>query len=157
MLRLIGTVMVVMFFSPSCNPDREGFAKYKAVEAYEIRPGILMMPTYSADGQVCEIGLEVRHYSPELIRLDSDLSGADKIEQILEEVVPDSERGPKAKDPTGTLITRSGSSDVTTKVDFERIWMQIYGHVIPQPGKKDVLTENVAVVIHWKGRECQKP
>jgi hypothetical protein len=29
-------------------------AKYKAVEAYEVRPGILVFPTYSEDGEVCE-------------------------------------------------------------------------------------------------------
>ncbi len=119
MSRLIGAVMAVILFSPSINSALEGFAKYKAVEAYEIRPGILMMPSYSADGQVCEIDLEVRHYSSELVRLDSDLSRTE-IDQILDEVVPDSERGPKAKDPLGTLITRSGGG-LTTDIDFEHV------------------------------------
>jgi hypothetical protein len=32
------------------------FSNYKAVEAYEIRPGILMMPRYAKDGSVCEVG-----------------------------------------------------------------------------------------------------
>ncbi|MFZ0819430.1 MAG: hypothetical protein WAM91_05130 [Candidatus Acidiferrales bacterium] len=156
MLRLIAMVVAVILFSPPFNSARGDFAKYNAIEAYEIRPGILMMPTYSADGQVCEIGFEVRHYSPELIRLDSDLSQSEKFDQILEEVVPDSERGPKAKDPLGTLITRSGSSSITTNVDYERVSVQIYGHIMSQPRKKEILTENVAAVIHWKGRECQK-
>jgi hypothetical protein len=155
MLKLIVAVLAVMVFSPSINSSREGFAKYKAAEAYEVRPGILMMPRYSADGRVCEIGLEVRHYSPELVRLDSDLSQT-QIDQVLEDVVPDGERGPKAKDPIGTLITRSGSA-LTTNIDYENISVQIYDRVISQPKKNEVHTENVAVVIHWKGRECQKP
>jgi hypothetical protein len=155
MPRLIGAVMAVMLFSLSFYSDHEDFAKYRAVEAYEVRPGILMMPRYSADGHACEIGLEVRHYSPELTRLDSDLSRAE-IDQILDEVVPDSERGPRANDPIGTLITRSGGG-VATNIDFQRVWVQIYGHVISQPQRKEVITENVAVIIHWKGRECQRP
>jgi hypothetical protein len=61
MSKLFGLVVVAMFLLPTVNPAHEKFAKYKAVEAYEIRPGILMMPRYSADGQVCEIGLEKLH------------------------------------------------------------------------------------------------
>jgi hypothetical protein len=155
MLRLICTVMAVMLFSPSFNATREDFAKYKTVEAYEVRPGFLMMPTYSADGHVCEIGLELRHYSPKLVRLDSDLSGSE-INQILEEVVPDSERGPKVEDPVGTLITRSGNS-IITNIDYEYVAEQVYSVVTSRPNKKPVVFENRAAVIRWKNRECQKP
>jgi hypothetical protein len=35
------------------------------------------MPRYSADGQVCEIGIEKRHFSPEEISLNSGLSGTE--------------------------------------------------------------------------------
>jgi hypothetical protein len=56
------------------NPRNERFAKYKHVEAYEIRSGVLMMPRYSADGEVCEVGIQKRNYSPEIVRLDSSLS-----------------------------------------------------------------------------------
>ncbi len=68
MSRLIGAVMAVVLFSPPFNSAHEDFTKYRAVKAFEVRPGILMMPSYSADGQVCEIGLEDLHYSPELVR-----------------------------------------------------------------------------------------
>jgi hypothetical protein len=155
MLRLISVVLTVALLSPSFDYTHEDFAKYKAVEAYEVRPGILMMPRYSADGHVCEIGLEPQHYLPELIRLDSDLSQSE-IDQLLERVVPETERGPKAMNPTGALITRSGSA-LTTNIDFERVSVQIYDRVISQPKKKEIITENVAVVIKWKGRECQRP
>jgi hypothetical protein len=155
MLRLIGAAMAVMLFSLSFNSTHEGFAKYRVVEAYEVRPGILMMPRYSAEGRVCEIGLEVRHYSPELVRLDSDLSRTE-IDQLLEEVVPDSERGPRVKDPIGTLITGRGSS-ITTNIDYEYVSLQIYSEVTSQPKKKPVVAENIAAVVRWKNRECQKP
>jgi len=84
MSKLIASVVVAMLLLITSNPGRERFAKYKAVEAYEIRPGILMMPKYSTDGQICEIGLEKLHYSPDMIRLDSSLSRKD-IDQIFDE------------------------------------------------------------------------
>jgi hypothetical protein len=155
MLRLIGAVVAVMLFSPSFSSAQRDFTKYKAVEAYEVRPGILMIPTYSADGQVCQIGLEVLHYSPDLIRLDSDLSRTE-VEQILEEIIPESERGPRVKDPMGTLIMGRGVSMITN-IDFEHVSLQIYSKVISQPKKKDTFVQDAAALIRWKDRECQKP
>jgi hypothetical protein len=155
MLRLIGAVMAVTLLSPSFNSTREGFAKYRSVEAYEVRPGILMMPRYSAEGHICEIGLEDLHYTPGLVRLDAELSRTE-IDQILDQVVPDSERGPKVKDPLGTLIMRRGSS-ITMNIDYEYVSEQIYSVVTSPPKKKQVVTETRAAVIRWKNRECQKP
>src|SRR5690242_8168500 len=40
------------------NSESPKFAKYKPVVSYEIRPEILIMPTYSTDGEVCQIGVE---------------------------------------------------------------------------------------------------
>jgi hypothetical protein len=119
----LGTAVVLLLQG---NAMHENFAKYKKIEAYEVRPGILLMPSYSADGQLCEIGLEKLHYSPELIRLDSGLSRME-IDQIFDELVPAEERGPKSKDPSGTLITQGGQS-LTTNVDFQNVSIQIYGN-----------------------------
>ena len=85
MSKLIASVVAGILLLPALNTGRERFAKYKPVEAYEIRQGILMMPRYSADGQVCEIGLEKLHYSPEMIRVDSSLS-REEIDQIFDEL-----------------------------------------------------------------------
>jgi hypothetical protein len=137
----------------SANPVRENFAKYKAIEAYEIRPGVLMMPRYSADGQVCEIGLEKLHYSPEIIRLDSSLSRKE-IDQIFDELVPAVERGPRSKDFAGTLITQGGHS-LTTKIDFERVSIQIYGDVSPAAGKDGVTVGEITATLKWKKRICR--
>jgi hypothetical protein len=54
----------VCFCRVGASAQSSRFSKYKTVEAYEIGPGILMMPNFSSDGQVCEIGLEILHYSP---------------------------------------------------------------------------------------------
>jgi outer membrane lipoprotein-sorting protein len=139
--------------SPSSNSAHDDFAKYRAVEAYEVRPGILLMPRYSADGHVCEIGLATRHYSPELIRLDSQVS-PDVVEQIFKELVPDDERG--LRTAFDGLIMGRGKS-ITTNIDYEYVSVQIYSEVTSQPKKKPVVSDTIAAVIRWKNRECQKP
>jgi hypothetical protein len=154
MSKLIGLIFAAMLLFPSANPDREKFAKYKAVEAYEIRPGVLMMPSYSSDGQVCEIGLEKLHYSPETIRLGFSLSRKE-IDQIFDELVPPDERGPQSKDFAGTLLTQPGGS-ITTYIGFQNVTIQIYGDVSPSAGKGATgVDEVVAATLIWKNRKCQ--
>jgi hypothetical protein len=153
MSKLISLAFTAMLLLLSGNPVHEKFAKYKAIEAYEIRPGILMMPRYSADGQVCEIGLEKLHYSPETIRLDSSLSRKE-IDQIFDELVPADERGPRSKDFAGALITQVGQS-LTTNIDFEKVSMLIYSDASPAPGKGGTTVDDVAATLKWKNRICR--
>jgi hypothetical protein len=154
MSKLIASVLAAMLFLSTSNLGREKFAKYKAVEAYEIRPGILMMPRYSADGQVCEIGLEKRHYSPEKIRLDSGLSRND-IDQIFEELVPSAERGPK---PTGILeegMTNISGRGMDSDDEYQNVSIHIFGNVSPDDGKDGATVEEVAATLTWKNRSCK--
>ena len=68
------------------------FNRLHAVETYEVRPGILMMPIYSNAGEVCQIILEKRHVSLNGIDLDAEMSG-EEIYKIFDEVAPKEERG----------------------------------------------------------------
>ncbi len=154
MLRLIAMVMAVVLFSPPFDSARERFAKYKAVEAYEIRPGILMMPTYSADGHVCEVGLEDLHYSPELIRASPQLSRA-VIDQIFRELVPEDERGPRTEGPAGGLISQFGHV-LTETTDFEHASLLLFSDVLSN-SKRATTIGTTTAVIRWKTPECQKP
>jgi hypothetical protein len=150
MSKLIGVVLPALLLAASMNPDRERFAKYKAVEAYEVRPGLLVLPTYSADGQVCAIGLEKLHYSAEMIRLDSNLSRSE-LDQIFEELVPDDERSPKlGRD----LITMSGRG-VTTTIDFKNVSPQITGKELSSSAQRGVVEDEIVAIIRWKLRQCQ--
>lgn len=154
MSKLIASVVVAMLLLITSNPGRERFAKYKAVEAYEIRPGILMMPKYSTDGQICEIGLEKLHYSPEMIRLDSSLSRKD-IDQIFDELVPSSERGPK---PTGLLdqgMTTFSGRGMVSNEEYQNVSIQIFGNFSPAEGKDGATGEEVTATLTWKNRKCQ--
>jgi hypothetical protein len=154
MSKLIGSVLAAMLLLPAANPDREKFAKYKAVEAYEIRPGILMMPRYSVEGKVCEIGLEKLHYSPEKIRLDSDLS-RQEISQIFDELVPSAERGPK---PTNLLekgMTTISGRGMVSDEEYQNISIRIFGNYSPADGKAEGTLDEVAATLTWKNRKCQ--
>jgi len=63
---LICVVVVLRLLAMAQN---ERLFKYRAVEAYEIRPGILMMPRYSDSHEVCEIVLQRDHYLNETAHL----------------------------------------------------------------------------------------
>ena len=154
MSKLIGLAFAAMLLLPSADdPVRERYAKYKAIEAYEIRPGILMIPRYSVDGKVCEIGLEKLHYSPKMIRLDSGLSRKE-IDQIFEELVPTNERGARSKDFGGSLITRAGQG-ITTSIDFENVSIQILGQEPSKPSHREIVEDDTVATVHWKGRRCE--
>jgi len=110
-----------------------------------------MMPSYSDDGQVCEIGLQKLHYSPEMIRLDSSLS-REEIDRILEEPVPADERGPRSKDFKRELITIVGP-EMTTDTEYENVSIQIHSHVLHASRKSEVV-DDIAATIKWKNRKC---
>ena len=135
------------------SQQHENFSKYKAVEAYEIRPGILMMPKYAADGQVCEIGLERRRYSPESISLDGDIPDKD-LDEIVDELAPPAERGPKVEGLLGWSEDIDGGG-MTTHRDYENVSVQIFSHVLDNARRNMKVETNVAVAIKWKNRKCE--
>jgi hypothetical protein len=146
-----GCVLLLLL---TASPQKTPMAKYKAVEAYEVRPGILMFPTYSNDGQVCEIGLERRHYSPEMIRLDSTLTRED-VDAIVDEVAPASDRGPKLDNLLNhfMLVVTPGR---TTFELYENVTVEIEGGAIVSSKKKLTFEEDVAAVIKWTHRKCKE-
>jgi hypothetical protein len=150
MAKLLGAICVLLLLlTPS--PQKNTMAKYKAVDAYEVRPGILMFPRYSEDGRVCEIGLERRHYSPEKITLYSTLS-REEIDAIVDELAPASERGPKSQNPLDDLMLVVGHG-MTTFEKYENVTVEIESAVIANSKKKNTV-DNVAAIIQWKHRKC---
>jgi len=149
MSKVIWLVSLIMFILIGVSPLSSKYSKYRSVEAYEVRPGILMMPRYASDGQVCEIGLEKRRYSPDAIYLDSHLSRQD-IDQIVNELIPMSERGHKSEELGGMDLIVEGGHAITTYVEYEHISIQIVARDRPNSDEGDF-----AATILWKDRKCQ--
>ena len=147
------TAMLLLLAANPQNDKHDKFSKYKTVEAYEIRPGILAMPSYAEDGQVCEIGLEKRQYSPEIIRLNPSLS-REEINQIADELAPANERGPKSKDFARDLMAVSGGG-MTTISTYENVTIQIHSAVSPTSKKHGIIADDIAATIKWTNRKCR--
>lgn len=130
------------------------FKRYKTVEAFEIRAGVLMMPRYALDGQVCEIGLQKRIYSPEVVRLDPELERK-QIDELVDELVPAEERGPWSHGLLGMspiLVSGTGMNQLD---DYENVSIDVCSKVLSSSKKKMTIEGNLAVVIRWKHRKCQ--
>ena len=154
---LVGFMSSGVSTSATRSQTEGQFKRYKAVEAYEIRPGVLMMPRYDSTGQVCEIGLEKLHYSPEVVRHgsgwirretrhDSDWSRKE-IDEIVAELAP--ERGAR----TDHEETALDDEFVTTFYGYENVTIQIHTWR-EMSSQKDSTVEQDAVIIRWNHRDC---
>ncbi|HET9166036.1 MAG TPA: hypothetical protein VFP11_08565 [Candidatus Angelobacter sp.] len=145
----LGTVLMrTVFILATLNEHK--FTGLPAVEAYEIRPGILMMPSYSDTGQVCQIVLEKRHVSPTNIDLDAEMSG-EELSRIFDELVPKDERGrPKLNVGDNGNISMVDGHALATITMYENVSMRIYGK------SKDTGPKSyVAATIDWEKRKCR--
>jgi hypothetical protein len=141
-----------LFFLLTPLPQNIHFLKYQAVEAYELQPGILMFPKYAADGKVCEIGVERRHYSPGKIVLYSLLS-RQEIDAIVDELAPASERGARSGGLTDGLSSIMGRG-MTTVEDYDNVSVQIHSQLVGNSLEISAV-DNVVVIISWKNRPCK--
>ena len=154
MPRLIGVVWIAALLVPSASAQKDLFSKYKAVEAYEIRPGILMIPRYADDGKVCEIGLQPLRYTPDGVLVIPSLS-RQTIDQIVDELAPEAERNPIPRILGKADIMYGGDSflyagnTVETQVNYEDVSVDMIGRDVSHP------TEYVAAVILWTKRHCR--
>jgi len=158
MLKNIFLIGVAMVLFVAAKPQNERFSKFKAIEAYEVRPGVLAMPKYSENGSLCEIDLERLKFSSGKIALDSSKLSRDEIKESVDDLVPVSERGRSLPDLSGTSL--EGQSAVTFE-EFENISIKIYSALSikpedfpPKPGMNIDATDRVAT-IQWKQRKCQ--
>jgi hypothetical protein len=163
MSKLIRVAWIAVLLFPVARAQKDHFSKYKAVEAYEIRPGILMMPRYTDDGSVCEIGLEPLRYTRKEIEAKNFLS-RQTIDQIVDELAPAAERGPNTTQFGGDEILYSGVN-AWTNVYYENVSVQMVNrggpykivrrHVSRKSQGASDPSEYIAVVIRWKNRQCR--
>lgn len=149
---VLGFIGAVFF---AAHPERENLSRLKRVEAYEVLPGIVALPRYTADGQICEIALEKLHHSAGTIRLDPTLTSTE-VDQIAEQLVPSDERGPKPKDP----LERGGGSFsgkvMETNEEYQNISIHTYREVVGTFGRDNISVGDItAATIEWKNRTCR--
>ena len=143
---LASTVMVLFLF-PNHKDGR--FSNYRAVETYEIRPGILVMPKYSDDGQLCEIAIERQHYWNGAAILASTIPNQ-VLTQLVDELVPAGERGPVIPTFGRESISLFAGKGYTTVARYNDISINISGIASPSESAGDVVA-----VIYWNNRKCQ--
>jgi hypothetical protein len=123
-------------------------AKYPVATVFEVRPGILMIPKYAENGQVCEMTLEKRHVTPTKTDLGSSMP-RELVKQLIDELVPTAERGQPTKQfYKWDYETTIAGNTAFTQADFENVSIEIVGSVSPGD------SGDVVVVIHWKKRTC---
>jgi hypothetical protein len=150
MSRFVALICAAVLFQASTDLDRHKFAKYTAIEAYEVRPSTLVMPRYTAEGRVCEVVLEKRHYSTKVISINPSLSRGE-IYRIFDELAPEHERGAKSGRED---LTRSGRS-ITTTIPFENVSLQIISEELSSSKKGEIVEGDIVGIIRWKARTCQ--
>jgi hypothetical protein len=155
MTKMMGLVFTITFLLLGASElQHVMFSKYKPVEAYEVRPGILMMPTFSADGQLCEVGLERRHYTPDKITLSSELS-RDEIHQIVDELAPVKERGSRPANliEQGSLGIQGNALDEDE--EYENVSIRIYSEASHTSSQHEIVASDVVATITWKHPACE--
>jgi hypothetical protein len=146
MMKLIASTCLLALVASPCS-DR--FHKYNAVEAYEIRPGIMMVPVFAASGDLCEIGIEKRRYSDNRVDMDAAMP-EEQIISMFDELVPREERGGLWGNlPADSEIGRSDLGMLTTVIPYKNVSLEMYG-------KKDRPDRQkyIAAIISWNNQQC---
>jgi hypothetical protein len=149
------TVAVIVAGIPctaAAQNQRQLEQKYPKVNAYAVRPNILLTAQYASDGQVCEMVLEPRRWTEEKVVLVSTLSENETI-PVVEEVVPESERGKRLKTPLGDLSAVAGGS-ITTTHAYQNITIDFVGST-GNGGSHDMVVGYMVAVVKWRNRSCQ--
>jgi hypothetical protein len=147
MLKLIGSACALAILLFAAKPRDDRFSRYKPVEAFEVRPGILVMPTYSSDGQICQAVIQKEHYSDGVIHLDSTMP-RDVVDRVVNEIVPDSEKGPLAEDKEFARLSLYGGHVITSFVEYKNVSIDVSRN----QGDKD----EVVALIRWKYPSCKR-
>jgi hypothetical protein len=124
-------------------------AKYPAVAAYEVRPGVLMTVRYAEDGQACEVTLEKRHSSSKDRDIDLGSNIPSKlVDELTDELAPQADRGPAtSRYLSPDSYVAGGVSYI--KRDFQNVSIEVHGDTSTSCDGGDKV-----VVIRWKKRVC---
>ncbi len=133
----------------AAQTQRQLEEKYPKVNAYLVRPNILLAARYSADGRVCEMALQPVRWTGDNTVLLFQLSEEETI-RVVEEVVPESERGKKLGGLLGTddKVSAFHGHSFTTSYTYEKITVNF-------AGTTDKGGADMVAVVTWRDRSCK--
>jgi hypothetical protein len=143
-------VSSLIFAAFGVHSTQEFLSRYARVEFYEIRPGVLAMPQYAADGEVCQLALEKRRIRSDGIDLGTSTMPRELVLEMIDELAPRSERGKAVIQLAGRdyMDVISGST-VTAVADYENVSVQIF--------RTTSANGDIAVLLNWKRDACASP
>lgn len=140
----ISSLVVVILGLPATHQPLAG---YPRMESYEIRPGVLAMPKYADDGELCQVSIEKLHIQQSGVELGVPTIPRETVLKMIDELAPPSERGKAISQLAGFdyIDVINGTADIAA-ANYEKVLVQIYGST-SLPG-------DVAVVLRWKKKAC---
>jgi hypothetical protein len=147
----LGSIFVLVTFLTTlghAQTQSQLETKYPKVNAYLARPNILLTAKYSGDGQVCSMALQPVRWTGNTVEL-FPLSEEDAI-RVVEEIVPESERGKKLGGLLGTddKVSAFHGHSVTTPYTYEKITVSF-------AGTTDKNGADMVAVVSWRDRSCK--
>ena len=124
MKKLIASIWLL---ASVAGPSSDRFRRYEVIQAYEVRPGIVITPLSTGSGDLCRIDIEKRHYLDNRVDMDADMS-KELILSLFDELVPKPERGgPGWKLPADTEISESDLGMLVTRIPYQNVTLAMYG------------------------------
>lgn len=146
---LVGIVAVALCipFIVTAQTQQQLEQKHPKVNAYLVRPNLLLTAKFASDGRVCEMVLEPRRWTEEKVVLVSTLSEPDTI-RVIEEIVPESERGNRLKGSPFDGMTSVAGGSSTTFYKYENMTIEFYGNTRQQ------CTGDMVAFVKFTNRSC---
>ena len=147
---LVAAILIALSPYYSVGQSRSSLAsRYRRVDAYELRPGVLATAEFDKEGKVCGITVEKRHTSVSGIELGSTLPRP-LVEELISELAPTALRG----QPINPKLQKLGNSSIFGGMeerldDYEHVSITVVGDVAndTDPGAKVLL-------VRWKRKAC---
>src|SRR5437588_534275 len=121
----ISSLVVAILGVPATH---QSLANYPRLESYEIRPGVLAMPKYAEDGELCHVSIERLHVQQSGVELGVPTMSRETVLKMIDELAPPSERGKAITQLAGFdyIDVINGTADVAA-ANYENVSVQIYG------------------------------
>jgi hypothetical protein len=113
-----------------------------ALEAFEVRRGVLVTAKYAGGGKVCEMVIEPRRKTRDGFDIGVTLTD-EMVEQLIEELVPKTERGKRAESYGWSMHL---GQIIQTDYGYENV------EIISVGSRQE---KHMTILIKWNNRPCK--